>query len=366
MVIMKGLSMEHRIKNLQKNIKNNFQGFLITSDINRFYFTGFSSSAGCVLISKKNAYLLVDFRYGEAAKNTVKHCKVIVFRRLIDSIKEICKEEHISEIFIEEESVTVAQESIFKEKFAEFGVALSHDIILDTLIHNQRLVKTENEIAMIKKAQKITEEAYTEVLNYIKPGVTEREIALELEYLMRKKGADGVSFNLITITGKNTSLPHGVPDENIIKEGDFFLSDIGALYHGYHSDMTRTIAVKNVSDEMKEIYDIVLNAQLLALKRVRAGIKSSVIDKTARDYISSYGYGEMFGHSTGHGVGLDIHEQPTISINSETILSSGMVITVEPGIYIPDKFGVRIEDMIYITKDGYENFANIDKSLIIV
>ena len=358
--------MERRIKNLQKNIKKDSQGFLITSDVNRFYFTGFSSSAGCVLVAKENAYLLVDFRYGEAAQNTANHCKVVVFKKLIESIKEICKEEHISEILLEEESVTVAQANTFKEKFAEFGVVLSQDKILDTLIHNQRLIKTENEIAMIKKAQQITEQAYTEVLNYVKPGVTEREIALELEYLMRKKGADGVSFSLITITGKNTSLPHGVPGENTIKEGDFFLSDIGALYNGYHSDMTRTVAVKTASDEMKEIYDIVLNAQLSALKTIKAGIKAGIVDKTARDYISSYGYGELFGHSTGHGVGLDIHEQPTISINSETILSNGMIITVEPGIYIPNKFGVRTEDMVCVTKKGYENFANIDKSLIIV
>ena len=163
----------------------------------------------------------------------------------------------------------------------------THDKILDTIIKNQRLIKSDDEIAMIKKAQQITEEAYTEVLNYVKPEVTEREIALELEYLMRKKGADGVSFNLITISGKNTSLPHGVPGDNIIKEGDFFLSDIGALYKGYHSDMTRTVAVKTATDEMKEIYDIVLNAQLSALRVVKAGVKAGVVDKTAREFVLS-------------------------------------------------------------------------------
>lgn len=358
--------MKHRINNLQKNIQSESKSFLITSDVNRFYFTDFSSSAGCVFITKGNAYLLVDFRYGEAAQNQVKHCKVVIFKKLTESIKEICKEEHISEIFLEEESVTLAQAENFNKEFAKFGVTLSHDKLLDTIIKNQRLVKSENEITMIKKAQLITEQAYTEVLNYVKPGVTEREIALELEYLMRKKGADGVSFSLITITGKNTSLPHGVPGENIIKEGDFFLSDIGALYNGYHSDMTRTVAVKTASDEMKEIYDIVLNAQLSALKAVKAGAKAGIVDKTARDHISSYGYGEYFGHSTGHGVGLDIHEAPVISLNSETILSNKMIITVEPGIYIPNKFGVRIEDMVCVTEDGYENFASIDKSLVIV
>ncbi|MEE1076089.1 MAG: aminopeptidase P family protein [Acutalibacteraceae bacterium] len=358
--------MKNRINNLQKNIQSESKGFLITSDVNRFYFTGFSSSAGCIFITKENVYLLVDFRYGEAAQNLVKHCKVVVFKMLTESIKEICREEHITEIFVEEENVTLAQAENFKKDFAKFGVKVSHDKLLDTIIKNQRLVKSKDEISMIKKAQLITEQAYTEVLNYVKPGVTEREIALELEYLMRKKGADGVSFSLITITGKNTSLPHGVPGDNIIKEGDFFLSDIGALYNGYHSDMTRTVAVKTASDEMKEIYDIVLNAQLSALNAVKAGVKAGVVDKTARDYISSFGYGECFGHSTGHGVGLDIHEAPTVSVKSETILSNNMIITVEPGIYLPNKFGVRIEDMVCVTADGYENFASIDKSLIIV
>ncbi len=358
--------MEYRIKNLQKNLKSDFQAFLITSDVNRFYYTSFSSSAGCVLVTKSNAYLLVDFRYIEAAQSKVKHCKVVMFKKLCDTIKDICADKHITEIFVEEENVTLAQASSLRNDFAKFGVKLSHDKILDAIIKNQRIVKKQDEIAMIKKAQQITEQAYTEVLNYVKPGVTEREIALELEYLMRKKGADGVSFSLITITGKNTSLPHGEPGDNVVKEGDFFLSDIGALYQGYHSDMTRTVAIKHATDEMIKIYNIVLNAQQKALNQVKSGIKAEIVDLTARSFISANGYGDMFGHSTGHGVGLDIHEQPNVSPKSETILSSGMIITVEPGIYIPNKFGVRIEDMVCVTNDSYENFATIDKSLIIV
>lgn len=356
----------YRIKSLQKHIENSAEAFMITSDVNRFYFTGFSSSAGCVLITKNNAYLLVDFRYGEAAEKVVKHCKVVVFQKLTDSIKDICSEENIKEISVEQESVTLAQAESYKKAFRKFGVALSHSKLLDALINNLRIVKTDDEIKLIKMAQQITEEAYTEVLNYVKPGVTEREIALELEYLMRKKGADGVSFSLITITGSNTSLPHGVPGDNVIKEGDFFLSDIGALYQGYHSDMTRTVAVHHATDEMHKIYSIVLDAQLKALSAVKPGEKACDIDKTARDIITQAGYGDNFGHSTGHGVGLDIHEQPTLSIKSDVILSAGMVITIEPGIYLPDKFGVRIEDTVAVTKNGCENLAKIDKSLIIV
>lgn len=358
--------MKERIEKLQKNLKNSTRGFLITSNTNRYYFTGFNSSAGCVLVSERNAYLLVDFRYGEAAEKSVKHCKVVVFKRLYESIQEICSKENIKELFIERESVTAAQAENYKNAFARFGTIVSDSNILDALISNLRLVKSADEIKFIAEAQKITEEAYTEVLNYIKPGVTEAQIALELEYLMRKKGAEGVSFSLITITGANTSLPHGVPGDNPVKEGDFFLSDIGALYNGYHSDMTRTVAVHHADEEMKKIYNIVLQAQLAALKKVKSGVKTCSVDKTARDIISSEGYGEYFGHSTGHGVGLDIHEQPNVSVSGETILSNNMVITVEPGIYLPNKFGVRIEDMVLVTNNGCHNFAALSKELVVI
>ena len=355
-----------RIKALQNSLNGKSQAFLITSDANRFYFTGFASSAGALLVTKSKAYLLVDFRYGESAENTVNHCKVVVYSRFFESLGELCKEENITEIAVEKSNVTLSQAENYKKNFEKFGVVLSKTSVLDAVIENQRIVKSEDEILMIKQAQKITEEAYLEVLNYVKPGITEREIALELEYLMRKKGADGVSFKLITISGKKTSLPHGEPDQTVIQAGDFFLSDIGALCKGYHSDMTRTVAVKYYTDEMAEIYNIVLNAQLTALEAVKAGVKASTIDKTARDIIEKSGYGKYFGHSTGHGVGLDIHELPTISTSSEAIVSNNMVITVEPGIYLPNKFGVRIEDMVQVTKNGYYNFATIDKSLLTV
>ena len=179
-------------------------------------------------------------------------------------------------------------------------------------------------------------------------------------------GAECKSFDLITITGKKTSLPHGVPSDDIVREGDFFTFDFGSVYEGYHSDTTRTVAVKYATDEMKKIYDVVLKAQLAALEKIKPGVKCSEVDKAARDIITAEGYGEFFGHSTGHGVGLDIHESPTVSTKSETVLKSGMIITDEPGIYLPDKFGVRIEDMLCVTDSGYKNFVSLPKELIIL
>ena len=204
------------------------------------------------------------------------------------------------------------------------------------------------------------------MLNYLKPGVSERRVALELEHLIKLNGGEGVSFDLITITGKKTSLPHGVPSDDIVSEGDFFTFDIGSIFDCYHSDTTRTVAIKSADEEMKKVYDIVLKAQLAVLDSVKPGAKCSDVDKIARDIISENGYGKYFGHATGHGVGLDIHESPVVSPRSETMLKKGMIITDEPGIYLPGKFGVRIEDMLCVTDTGYKNFVSLPKELIIV
>jgi Xaa-Pro aminopeptidase len=240
------------------------------------------------------------------------------------------------------------------------------DDSLTKAILDLRIIKDELEIEYLYEAQKITEKAYLDVLNYVRPGVSERTVSIELEHLMKKYGASHVSFDLITITGKKTSLPHGVPSDDIIKEGDFFTMDIGSLFEGYHSDMTRTVAVKSCNDEQRRIYDIVLKAQLTALYGVKAGVKAAYVDKLARDVISNAGYGEQFGHSTGHGVGLNIHEEPFVSAKGDKTLSENMVITVEPGIYLENRFGVRIEDMVLVKENGFENFATLSKELIIV
>ena len=209
-------------------------------------------------------------------------------------------------------------------------------------------------------------DSFGDIIGNIKEGMTEKDIALDLEFIMRKSGAESVSFDLIALAGENTSMPHGVPSQRRIKRGDLLLFDIGATVDGYHSDMTRTYAFGFAGDKVKRVYDTVLHAQLAALAAVHSGAKCSDIDRAAREYIDNAGYQGLFGHSTGHGVGLEIHESPSVSPNNDFVLQSGMVITVEPGIYIPGEFGIRIEDMVVVTNDGYINFASLPKELTVI
>jgi len=357
---------EDRINKLRKSLENSAHAALINDNNNVYYFSGVQNSEGYVIITTDNAYLLVDFRYSEMAKKRCHSCKVVEFSSLFESLKSILKSENITELFIESDNVNISVYNKMLKEFNSIGVSVISNETLNKTINNLRIIKSDEEIAFISEAQKITEKAYNKFLNSVKVGASERELALELEYLIKRYGAEDISFDLITITGKNTSLPHGVPSDTLVSEGDFFTMDIGAVYKGYHSDMTRTVAVKSCSDYQREIYDIVYKAQIAALNNVKSGVKASDIDKTARDIITEAGYGKNFGHSTGHGVGLNIHEKPVVSSKSETILSENMVITVEPGIYLENRFGVRIEDMVLVKNDGYINFATLAKELIVV
>lgn len=358
--------MEYLTEKLAKSLENESEAFLIESDINRFYLTGFKSSAGAVLVTKGASYLLVDFRYGEAAEKAVKSSNVIVYDKLIATLNQLIEKHQIKKLYLEAASTTIERLNFLNQNLKSNSLELGTDETLDRIINNMRLVKSKSEVNNIIKAQKITEDAFMEVLSFIKPGVTEREIALFLEFSMRKKGAEAVSFDLITITGSNTSLPHGVPGDKTVKSGDFVTMDIGALYNGYHSDMTRTVAVGTVTEEQKNIYSLVLKAQQNALQAVKAGVTAESVDNAARSVIEKSGYGSCFRHSTGHGVGLQIHELPFVTLNNKALLSSGMVITIEPGIYIPSKFGVRIEDMVCVTKNGCNNLTTAPKELIII
>ena len=339
---------------------------LITNETNIRYFTDFPNSEGSLFVTRDKAYLLVDSRYGEAAQNKVTNAEVVVYEKYYDTLSKLILEYEIRDLLIEADSMTVSSLMNLQKKTEDTGCRIMPNDRLDKLIVAQRIVKSKGEIEKMRRAQQITEEALTELLNMVKPGVKESQLAFELEFLMRKKGAEGISFDLITITGKNTSMPHGVPGDAEVRNGDFVTFDIGALYEGYHSDMTRTYAVGQVSDEQREVYETVLRSQLAGLAKVRAGIKAYDVDRTSRAVIARAGYGEYFRHSTGHGVGLDIHEEPFVSARGETLLSEGMVITVEPGIYLPGKFGVRIEDMVVVTKDGCENLATLPKELTIL
>lgn len=355
-----------RINGIKSVLQSSEEALFITNQNNIGYFCGFFNSEGVMLVTTEKAFLFVDFRYIEAAKKKSSCCEVICFSNLGADLLKVLKDNSVNKLYFEASDITVARFNSFKSLFKENKIECNSSSTLDKAICNLRIIKDETEIDKIQKAQQITEKAYNEVLNFLKAGVSEKEIAARLEFLMKMNGAEDISFDLITITGKKTSLPHGVPSDDVVKEGDFFTFDIGAVYEGYHSDTTRTIAIGYATDIMQEIYSIVLKAQLAALEKIKSGVLCNEVDKTARDIIDNAGYGKYFGHSTGHGVGLDIHEAPNVSPKSDIKLEKGMIITDEPGIYLPEKFGVRIEDMVCVTEEGCKNFVSLPKELIIL
>lgn len=352
-----------RIKEIQKILPPDTCA-LITSNVNRLYLSNFPSSAGSILITKENATLLIDFRYFEKAQKSVKNMDVKLCKSLYADIKELLKQHNIKNILIETEHICL--DSFERMTTALQGFNILSDSSLSRKLNTLRQIKSQDEIELIKKSQKITDDAFSHILNFIKVGVTEKEIALELEFFMRKNGSEGVAFDTIAVSGKNSSLPHGVPTDKPLENGDFLTMDFGAVYRGYHSDMTRTVAIGKATDEQTLIYNTVLKAQTEALKKIKPNAICKEIDKTARDIITAKGYGEFFGHGLGHSVGLEIHENPAFNTRDETPLQKGMVITVEPGIYLPDKFGVRIEDMVAVTDTGFENLTHSPKNLIII
>ncbi|MDE5916625.1 MAG: aminopeptidase P family protein [Oscillospiraceae bacterium] len=338
---------------------------LITSDVNRRYFTGMKSSAGIVVILRDEAYLIIDFRYIEKAEKTVKNCTVIKQSdNLSKQLSDIFKEHGVNTVAVESMDMTVSRLNMMKKSLTEFEFIDNDD--LSRGIYDMRTVKFPDEIEKIAKAQRIAEEAFDKILKFIEPGKTEREISLMLDSYMLQGGAEELSFETIVLTGENTSMPHGVPGHTKVKNGDFVLMDFGAVVDGYHSDMTRTVCVGQPSEKMIEIYNKVLEAQQAAISFVKAGITGEELDNAAREIISSAGWGEYFGHALGHGVGMEIHEYPTASVRSKTVLQENMVVTVEPGIYLPGEFGVRIEDFVVVTEKSCVNLTKCPKNMIIL
>lgn len=352
-----------RVEKIRNELKKG-EALLITSDANRFYLTGFRSSAGQVFITADEAEFLIDFRYVEKAREVVDSCTVTLSKIPNDEIKERCEKQGIKTLYVETASVSIARLESLKEVLPE--VEISHSDKFDKFIEELRSVKTAGELELIRRSQELTDDTFSYILNNIKAGRTEREVMLDMEFYMRRKGSEGVSFDFIVVSGKNSSLPHGVPTDKVIEDGDFITMDFGAAVGGYRADMTRTVAVRHVSDEQRRVYDTVLSAQLESLKAIRSGVVCKDIDKIARDIIYGAGYEGCFGHSLGHSVGVQIHENPSFSPRCETILLPGTIMTVEPGIYLENKFGVRIEDMVYVTESGCENLTKSDKSLIIL
>lgn len=354
--------MINRIEKLQNQLEKT-EAALIFGNTNRFYLTGFNSSAGLVLITCEKAVFLIDFRYYEKAKSVVKTAEVVLSVKAYAQVLEILKKENIKSLYLDTSEVTIDMFNGLKT--ALDGIEILESNKISNVIDDCRAVKTQNEIESIKSAQAITDKAFGYILDKIKIGKTEKEIALDLEFFIRKNGSEGVAFDFIVVSGENSSLPHGVPGNRTLKAGDFVTMDFGAKFGGYCSDMTRTVALSFIADEQQKVYDTVLKAQTLAFEKIKAGAVCKDVDAAARDFIYK-DYKGAFGHGLGHSLGVDIHESPAFNTRDTTVLKSGMVLTVEPGIYLENKFGVRIEDMALVTDDGYENLTKSEKKLIIL
>ncbi|KAB3527580.1 M24 family metallopeptidase [Alkaliphilus serpentinus] len=351
--------MSKRIDQFRSILKEKeIDGILLQKPENRFYASGFTGTTGYVLITNKEAIFITDFRYTQQAMT---QCigYTVVENSKTKPLSSIIKEYDVASIGFEDDFATYCQYMELKEKLENVEF-----IPLKGAITKLRAIKSSDELQMIEKAAAIGDLAFQHIQAYIKAGVRELDIALELEHFMKKQGASKLSFDSIVASGNRSSLPHGVASEKLIEEGDFVTLDFGCVYKGYCSDMTRTVVVGKTSEKQKEIYNIVLEAQKMALEAVKPGITGKDLDDIARNYITEKGYGQYFGHGLGHGVGLEIHELPHVNSIGEAAMEAGMVITDEPGIYIPDFGGVRIEDLVAVTETGYKVLSKSTKELI--
>lgn len=354
------------MRNLDKYLSlldGEVDGLLLTSRYSRHYGAEFDISEGVAVVSRKGCRYFTDMRYIESAQNNIKGFEVLEINQFTgfnQRINDAIVDFGISNLGYEENYLTVAElrnyENNLKAELTPFN----------RQINGFRGVKEQWELDVMRKAQSIADKAFSEILNRIKPGMSELELQAELIYLLYKNGAQGLSFDPIVVSGPNTSLPHGVACERIIQEGDFVTMDFGVLYQGYCSDMTRTVAVGYATEEMRDVYDTVLKAQLAGIEASRAGVPGRDIDAAARKVIADAGYGAYFGHGYGHSLGMEIHEAPNPNPGNSDPMPVGAIASAEPGIYLPGKFGVRIEDVVIYREDGCENITASPKNLIIV
>ena len=314
------------------------------------------------MVFPEAAYLLVDFRYIEKAEATVKDCTVLKLTKKYTQMNELLSKHNSERVWVEAENITLAEYGSMRENIS--GIEISSSNELSSIITQLRMIKSDSEIGLMIKAQRIAEAALENTLNFIKEGVTEKEIALCLNDYMLRNGAEELSFETIALCGSNTSMPHGVPSDKPLRQGELVLMDFGAVYEGYHSDMTRTVSLGDPGEEAERVYSIVLEAQSRAIAAAKEGISCKRLDQVARDFIAANGYGEQFGHGLGHSVGMEIHEAPSANTRDDTVLRENTVMTVEPGIYLPKRFGVRIEDFVVIKQNSCFNLTNAPKNLI--
>jgi len=350
-----------RINRLRQQMAERaIEGIIVSSSPNIYYLSGFTGTNALLFITQSKSYLLTDFRYVEQAKLEAPDFEIIKTDKdtyqTMDSLAE-----GITTIGVEEQAVTLAQ-------YRQLEKSLSGKVFKEasTILQEMRQVKDEQEIEIIKQAIKITDQAFDLILPDLKLGVREEEISLKLEYSLRKLGASGKSFDYIVASGHRAALPHGVATAKQIEKGDFVTLDFGAKYQRYCSDFTRTVFIGKPEAKHREVYDIVLQAQLAAIEVVKPGLTGREVDAVARELITKAGYGEYFGHGLGHSLGLEIHEPPSLNPREEKVLQPGMVVTIEPGIYLPGWGGVRIEDVVLVTNTGAEVLTQASKQFIII
>ncbi|KHF41618.1 M24 family metallopeptidase [Halalkalibacter okhensis] len=353
---------QNRIDKLRMEMsKENLDVVLIVSAENRRYFSNFTGTSGALLISENEMILLTDFRYVQQAKEEAPMFEVIQHIGVLsESVGAHLTKMRVNEAGIED-SLSIGFLRDIKKKASSLSI-----VSIDEAVGNIRKIKDASEIEKIKKGVAICDLAFKHILTFIKPGLTEKEIGLELEYIMKKNGAEGIKANHVIASGERSSLPHGAATNRVVQIGEFVKMDIGAIVEGYYSDFTRTVVIGEPTEKQKDIYSIVKHAQLEALKHIGPGKVCSELDEVARSIIREAGYGDNFGHSLGHALGLQIHEKPVMRSTDKTVLEPGMVITVEPGIYLPGWGGVRIEDLLIITEEGYENATKSTKELQII
>jgi Xaa-Pro aminopeptidase len=338
------------------------EAILIGSSYNRRYVSGFTGSSGMVLVTQAGSYLLTDFRYRSQAPEQAKGFRIVEHgAKPLEDVRELLASEGIKRLAFEQDHVVFSEYHSWSETLS--GVALEP---ASGLVEGLRMIKDEAELQIMQEAADLADRTFSHIQQIIRPGIREKDVALEMEMFMRAHGATSSSFDTIVASGERSALPHGVASDRIVGDNEFVKLDFGAYYNGYCSDLTRTVVVGKPSDKHREIYEIVLEAQLAALAGIKPGISGREADALARDVITKYGYGDLFGHGTGHGLGMEIHEAPRLSKLSDTILTPGMTVTVEPGIYVPGFGGVRIEDDIVITETGIKILTSSPKELILL
>ncbi len=338
-------------------------GLLLTSRYSRLYGAMYDIAEGVALVTKSGCRYYTDSRYIEAAANNIQDFTVLEVNRqnpYSKLLNEAIAEFGVTNLGFEEDYLTVTELMSYQEKLTAKLTPYNGKI------SQFRAVKEDWELNRMRKAQDITDMAFSQMLTKIKPGLTEKQLEAELIYCLYCCGAEGLSFDPIVVSGPNTSMPHGVAGSRVVQPGDFVTMDFGALYQGYCADMTRTVAVGYATEEMEKVYNTVLQAQLAGLAATKAGVTGKEIDAAARKVIADAGYGACFGHGYGHCLGMEVHEMPSCSPGGESAMQVNMVYSAEPGIYIPEKFGVRIEDVVIFREDGYENITHSPKNLIIV